>query len=127
MHLQEFAEPGVDILKLRGEIDLHYAPVLRSLLVTKAKAHCPALLLDMSEVEFIDSSGLAALIEYLREAAEFGGLFCLGGVREHLRSIFEIVRLDTVMCIFADPAEAKNALLQGHLQPPERSLFAPAA
>ena len=66
MRLKEATEGGIDIFVLEGEIDLHYAPVLRSLLQGKVAARNAALVLDLSGVSFIDSSGLAAMIEYFR-------------------------------------------------------------
>ena len=110
MQLHEIFEEGIDILQLRGEIDLHYVPVLRSILNGKIKAHCPALILDLREVDFIDSTGLAVLITYHRDCAKFGGMFCLTGLHGHVRHVFELVHLDTVLPIFADVHEAKVAV-----------------
>jgi anti-sigma B factor antagonist len=68
------------------------------------------LLLDVSRLSFIDSFGVAAIVEYLRDSTQFGGRFCIGGADEQLRSIFELIRLDQAMPIFADNAKAKEAL-----------------
>src|SRR5215217_7882298 len=110
MQLHEYTENSIDVLQLKGDVDLHYAPVLRALLKAKAKGRCRTLLLDMSAVSFVDSSGLAAILEYLRDATNFGGRFCIGGVGKQLRGIFEIIHLDKVMPVFADALEAKKAL-----------------
>ncbi|MFN2508224.1 MAG: STAS domain-containing protein [Chthoniobacterales bacterium] len=123
MRLTESAEEGVDVLALEGEIDLHYAPVLRSLLQGKVKGRCPALVLDFARVSFIDSSGLAAIVEYFRDAAEHQGVLCLAGLDETLQTVFEIVRLDKVIPIFASAAEAKEALKEGRVRPPGPGLF----
>ncbi len=106
MQLHESVEQGIRIFHVRGEIDLHYAPVLRSLLGAKAKARCPALILDLREVDFIDSTGLAVLIGYHRDCRKFGGRFCLTGLQGHVRQIFELVHLDTVLPIFRDVCAA---------------------
>jgi anti-sigma B factor antagonist len=100
MRFKESVEEGIDVFHLEGEIDLHYAPVLRSLLQAKVGAGCPALLIDLSEVSWIDSSGLAAIIEYFRDSAGYQGLLCLAGLNSTLQTIFEIVRLDKVIPIF---------------------------
>ena len=127
MRLQELTHDDICTLKLEGEIDLHFAPILRTVLVAKAKAQCPALLLDLTGVEFIDSTGLAAIIEYLRESAKFGGRFCIGGIGEQLRSTFEIVRLDRSMPIFTEAASARDALRRDRLPPASEPLFVSAA
>src|SRR5438128_2138668 len=98
------------ILALRGEIDMFYAPVLRSLLQAKAKASCPALVLDMTEVQFIDSTGLAAIIEYLRDAASFAGTLCIAGLQQPVEATFEIVKLNKVVPIIRSLEEAKKAI-----------------
>ena len=127
MRLHEQVRDGIDVFVLGGEIDLHYAPVLRARLQAKARSGCPALLLDVSGVGFIDSSGISAILEYLRDATKFGGRFCIGGVSEQLRWIFDVVGLGKVMPIFADAAQAKEALSSGSMPVPATPLFAAAA
>lgn len=126
MRLREQTEAGVDIISVQGEIDLHFAPVLRQVLQGKAKQRCAALLLDLTGVEFINSSGVAAILEYLRDATDNGSLFCIGGVSSHVRPIIEIVRLDRSMPIFADAARAKEAIIARRLPAVSRPLFVAA-
>jgi anti-sigma B factor antagonist len=127
MRLHEYRENDIDVLELEGEIDLHYAPVLRDLLCGKARSRCHSLLLDVSRVEFIDSTGLAAIIDYLRKSNSFGGRFCIGGVGEQLQPIFEIIRLDRAMPIFAEVAKAKQALTYNCVPAVSEPLFKSAA
>jgi anti-sigma B factor antagonist len=127
MRLHEYTEGSVDVLELEGEIDMHFAPVLRRLLQGKRDASCPALLLDMSAVEFIDSTGLAVILEYVRDTSAYDGRFCIGGVSANLRTIFEIVRLDRAIPIYRDAATAKNALISGVIPAVSEPLFASAA
>ena len=127
MRLHEYNQSGVDVLQLAGEIDMHFAPVLRQLLQGKREARCPALLLDLSAVEFIDSTGLAVILEHMRDTSAYDGRFCIGGVSENLRTVFEIVRLDRAMPIFLDATRAKNALISGRVPSVSEPLFASAA
>lgn len=113
MKLHESRQNNIQLFHLEGEIDLHYAPALRARFAAKAKARCPALVLDLSGVSFIDSTGIAVLIEYLRGAAKFQGQFCISQPTEHVRDVFEIVRLKTVIPIFDSIAEAITALQKG--------------
>jgi anti-sigma B factor antagonist len=53
-------------------------------------------------VTYIDSSGLAALIEGMQNVEQYGGKFVLAGLQETIRTIFEIARLDQVFQIFPD-------------------------
>jgi anti-sigma B factor antagonist len=115
MRLNELVEEGGVVFCLQGEIDLHYSPVLRSLCQSKIKARCPVLILDLSAVDYIDSTGLAAVMEYFRDTAEYGGILCLTGLNEKLKTIFEIVGLDKTIPIFASTAAAKVALKEGRV------------
>ncbi len=123
MRLKESVEEGIAILAMEGEIDLHYAPVLRRLLQGKVKEHCPALVLDLARVTFIDSAGLAAIVEYFRDASRYEGVLCLTGLNEDLRTVFEIVRLDQLLPVFSTNAEAIEALKDGNVHPPGAALF----
>ena len=127
MRLKESVEEGVAILAMEGEIDLHYAPVLRALLQGKVKELCPALVLDLARVTFIDSSGLAAIVEYFRDASDYKGVLCLTGLNENLRTVFEIVRLDQVISAFPTNAEAVAAVKEGSIRPPGAALFGRSA
>ncbi len=123
MRLKESIAAGVNILTLEGEVDMHYAPVLRSLLQGKVHERCPVLVLDLIRVSFIDSAGLAAIIEYFRDAAEHEGVLCLSGLNETLRTVFEIVKLDRVIPIFPSVEGALAALKEGSVHPPDAKIF----
>lgn len=99
MQAREITIDGVCVLQLEGEIDLAVSPQLRDTLAQHAKARRPALLLDFSAVSYVDSSGLATLIEYVREAEEFGGKFALAAVSQRVRTIFELVRLHEFLAL----------------------------
>ena len=117
MRLKESHEDGVTVFALSGAIDLHYVPTLRSLFQSRLHERCPALIVDLSEVEFIDSTGLATLIEYHRDAGAHGGIFCLAGINPNLKAIFDVVQLEKVLAIFATVAEARSAIKSGLVRP----------
>ncbi|MDQ2868698.1 MAG: STAS domain-containing protein [Verrucomicrobiota bacterium] len=118
MRLKELEVEGIAVFAISGEVDLHFAPALRSLFAAKVKARCPALILDLSGVDYIDSTGLATLIEYFRDASEYGGVLCLAGLNEKLKPVFDIVRFDQVLSIFPTVDEAVKAIQQGRVLPP---------
>lgn len=110
MNFRESHHRHVHVFHLDGEIDLDQAPHLRSFFRTKASAHCPALVVDLSRVPLIDSTGIAVLLEYLRDAGDFNGRFCFAAPTDHVRTVFEMIRLDTVIPIFNSVAEAIDVL-----------------
>ncbi len=118
MRLKEEADETAIVLALAGQIDLHYSPVLRSLLQGKVKARCPALILDFSEVEYIDSTGLAAIMEYRRDASDYDGVLCLAGLNARVQPIFDVVKFDQIIPIFRSAAAARAALRKGEVRPP---------
>jgi anti-sigma B factor antagonist len=89
-----------EVLPLRGEIDLHISPSVTASLNAMIEKKPRRLVVDLSDVTYIDSAGLAALIEAMQKVEGYGGKFLLAGLQETVRSIFEISRLDQVFQIF---------------------------
>jgi len=94
------------VLVLAGEIDMNCSVILRNRLRDLLRDNPPVLVVDMTEVEFMDSSGLGTLVEALRWSRRNGGQLKLVGLAESVRSIFEISRLETVFEIYDTEAEA---------------------
>jgi anti-sigma B factor antagonist len=123
MRLRESRHDRIHVFHLTGAIELHNAAALRSHLQMKVARRCPALILDLSGVSYIDSTGLALLIEYLRDAEAFGGHFLLVGLTDPVRHIFDIVQLHKALPIFRDLDEAKAKLRKGVLSRTQHPLF----
>ena len=110
MQWTESQENEFTVLSLTGEVDLQHSPALRKVLQEKIKVHCPALIIDFSGVEYIDSSGLATLVEYRRDSRAYKGEFALANLSTRVRTIFELVRLNEIIQIHAALADAKASL-----------------
>lgn len=102
-------ENSPNVVPLEGEIDLHVSPQIGARLTSMIKQKPPKLVVDLSQVTYIDSSGLAVLIEAMQNVGRYGGKFALTGLQESVRPIFEIARLDQVFRIFPDTATALAA------------------
>jgi anti-sigma B factor antagonist len=89
-----------NVLPLDGEIDLHVSPRISAQLNQMIAAKPKQLVVDMSQVSYIDSSGLAVLIEGMQNVAAYGGKFSLAGLQDAVKPIFEIARLDQVFQIY---------------------------
>ncbi|MBV9007638.1 MAG: STAS domain-containing protein [Verrucomicrobia bacterium] len=96
------------VIPLEGEIDLHVSPRIANTLNAAVKEQPRNLVVDLSKVSYIDSSGLAVLIEAMQNVERYGGKFALAGLQENVRPIFEIARLDQVFRIFPDTAAAST-------------------
>jgi anti-sigma B factor antagonist len=99
-----------NVLTLDGEIDLHVSPRVAISLRQMVKKRPAKLVVDLARVTYIDSSGLAVLIETMQTVAEYGGAFAIAGIQETVRSIFEIARLDQVFRIYPDVETALAAV-----------------
>src|SRR4051794_28399802 len=97
------------VLPLEGEIDLHISPRVAESLGGMIRQKPARLVVDLSRVTYIDSSGLAVLIEGMQNMEGYGGKLVLAGLQENVRPIFEIARLDQVFIIFPDVKAALAA------------------
>ena len=95
-----------NVLPLKGEIDLHVSPSVTASLNEMINNKPARMIVDLSDVSYIDSAGLAALIQAMQKVEGYGGKFMLAGLQETVRSIFEISRLDQVFQIFPDADSA---------------------
>ena len=93
-----------------GAIDLHVSPELRASLRTIIDEEKPKkLVVDLSQVPYIDSSGIAVLIGAMQSLEHEGGVFLLAGAQEGVRMIFESAKLDQYFRLFPDVESAAAA------------------
>lgn len=97
------------ILPLEGEVDLHVSPGIASALRVAMQDEPAKLLIDLSKVTYIDSSGLAVLIEGMRQVEAYGGKLYLIALQETTKLIFQTSGLDQAFRIFPDAASALAA------------------
>lgn len=95
------------ILSPTGDVDLSRSPALRSSLRQIQETRRPKrLVVDLSGVSYMDSSGVATLVEALQTTRKQGSKMVLCGLGPRVRSIFEIARLDTVFTIVGQVDDA---------------------
>ena len=89
-----------EVVPLEGEIDLHESPQIMDRLNPLIARKSPCVHLDMSRVSYIDSSGLAVFIDAMQRIQNYGGEFALVAIRDSVRKILEIARLDQIFKIY---------------------------
>lgn len=95
------------VAQLHGEIDLHNSPEVRTALLHLLQQNNPKrLVLNLSQVPYMDSSAIAVLVEALQKLRKAGGKLCLTGLQPRVKGLLEIARLDTIFVITQDEAEA---------------------
>jgi anti-sigma B factor antagonist len=98
------------IVEVQGEVDLYSSPKMREALVGLTDGKSPAVLVDLSRVEYMDSSGVATLVEGLQRARQYGGQFKLAGLAPAIRDVFRFARLEKVFEIYEDTQAALRAV-----------------
>lgn len=91
---------GVSVVTLKGEVDLKHSPDARKVILGNLKRR-KHVLVDLSGVEYIDSSGVASLVEGLQYARSNDLGFSLVGVSEAAMNVLRLARLDKVFRIYA--------------------------
>jgi anti-sigma B factor antagonist len=107
----EREQNGVHVIVLEGEIDLETSPQLRTILRAKAQHKNVRVLLDFAGVTYVDSSGLATLLEFYQTTRHQGGRLVLAQLTKRVQNALEIVRLHEIFTIYPDIALAQEALL----------------
>jgi anti-sigma B factor antagonist len=84
------------VVRLRGEVDLSWSQQVRKAILAALGA-TGKVGVEMSEVSYIDSSGIAALVEGLQNARSKGQQFGLVGVSKAVMAVLQLARLDRVV------------------------------
>ncbi|MFQ5443161.1 MAG: STAS domain-containing protein [Nitrospinales bacterium] len=101
---------GSVTLKIRGEIDMNSSPETREVLTSLFDKSNKGIVVDLSGVEYIDSSGIATLVEGLQWSHKSKNKFRLASLTPEVKDIFEIARLLTIFEIFDSPEEALKGI-----------------
>lgn len=92
------------VVRLSGEVDLSWSGRVREVLLEALTAHSVAV--DLAAVGYIDSSGIAALVEGLQTARASGRRFVLVATSAPVLAVLELARLDRVFTLLPDLAAA---------------------
>ena len=94
------------VIQLKGEVDLSCSPQARKQIL-KALSNQRHLLIDLSAVEYIDSSGVASLVEGYQMARNKQTEFALLGVSKAVMQVLQLARLDKIFVIYNSLAECE--------------------
>ncbi|MEQ9364784.1 MAG: STAS domain-containing protein [Leptospirales bacterium] len=81
------------VIALKGELGLYGVPEASRWMETALTTPGNDVALDLAGLEFIDSSGIAAIVHWRKQVADGGGRFALLAVPENLRRVLELSRL----------------------------------
>ncbi len=100
------------VLAPTGRLDITTAWQFRLRLQESISAASPHVLVDLSEVNFIDSSGLTSLVAGMRDADKVDGSFRICNVHPEAKLVFEVTMMDSVFDIYDTEEEAIAAPYQ---------------
>lgn len=96
------------LFKLRGSLDLATAPTVRAALSEAAEKGSQHLIVDLTQLEFLDSTGLGVLIGAHRRAAEHGGSFRLVVSDGPISRLLNITGLIAVFSVYHSLEDARH-------------------
>ncbi|MGA2301958.1 MAG: STAS domain-containing protein [Candidatus Acidiferrum sp.] len=107
MQIAARAIKGWTILDLSGDIDLAHSPAMRKALLGEIKEkRTPRVFLNLKNVRYIDSSGIASLVEGLKASRDLGSRLILYGLNKTVREVMQLSRLQKIFEIYEDEEQA---------------------
>ena len=95
------------LASVRGEVDLHNSPELRAALLGMLTKSLPKkMVLNLSQVPYMDSSAVAVLVEVLQKLRRAGGRLMLSALQPRVKGLLEIARLDSIFVLAGSDEEA---------------------
>ncbi len=106
MHVKTEHLSGAVVIAISGDIDLAGSPTLRQEVRKAASEKPERLIINLAEVGYMDSSGVATLVEAMQLTRRGNSKLVLCGLQTRVRSVFEIARLDSIFTIVANLDDA---------------------
>ncbi|MGB7847512.1 MAG: STAS domain-containing protein [Candidatus Acidiferrum sp.] len=101
---------GWVILDLSGDIDLAHSPAMRKVLLGEIKEkHTAKVFLNLKNVRYIDSSGIASLVEGLKASRDLGSRMILYALSPSVREVMELSRLQKIFEIYENEEQALSS------------------
>lgn len=119
MRISDHSEDFLAVVTVAGELDAATAPELRERLHSLLDAGCAWLLLDLRQLEYIDSEGLGLLIGAARRACETGGDLALICDRPNVLRVFDVSGTRELLNLRQQEQQAREFLAARHDANPE--------
>ena len=103
------SDENVVVVEAEGDIDLHRSAAFQQALLEPLSRHPQRMVVDLSRVSYMDSSGVASLVKLLSRVRRQNVDLKLAGLTPRVLSVFEITRLDTVFEIYPSQQEALDS------------------
>jgi len=98
------------VLAVAGEIDIYTAPLFKQAVVNLVSEGNTQVIIDLSDVTFMDSSGFGTLLGATKRLRPVGGGLHLAGANNTIQRMLHLTRLDTIMRVYPTAEEAVQAV-----------------
>ena len=99
------------VVCIHGDVDLYSSPQVRKTIMGLTKQKTKKILIDLSRVSYMDSSGVATLVEGLQHVGKYKGRLGIFGLDAAVKEVFELSRLDRVFEIYPDVDDALEKMV----------------
>jgi anti-sigma B factor antagonist len=110
MQVSHRSEQSIDIVKISGRLTMADTDKVREITSPLIEQHRYLLIFDLTDLEFVDSSGLAVFISVMKQLRNAGGDVVLCGVQKTVRTVFQLTRLHQVIDLFDSYQQAVDKL-----------------
>lgn len=97
---------GLTVCHIDGEVDINSSPDIKKSFDKLISKKTPKIVINLSKVAYVDSSGLATLVEILKGMRTYGGRIRLASLSPKIKSLFEITKLEKLFEIMGSEEEA---------------------
>ena len=106
MHISQKEANGINTYEIKGDIDINSSPDIREAFEKGVKNKMMKIIVNLNSVSYVDSSGLATLVEMLKKTRVYGGKLRISNLAPKVKSLFEITKLEKLFEIFETEEEA---------------------
>ena len=107
LQVELLEEDSVQCFNIIGEIDAFTAPVLKEQLAAAQRLQGLQAEIDLSDVDYIDSTGLGVFVGFYKALKVNGGYMKIIGVNDRLKRLFEITGLDEIIDIEKEGGQSR--------------------
>ena len=109
MQISHEESSGVSVFRVEGDIDINTSPDIKKSFDKAISEKKDKIVINLEGVGYVDSSGLATLVEILKNMRAYGGKLKLANLSPKVKGLFEITKLDKLFDIVSGEEEAVNS------------------
>jgi len=113
LEIEEATSDRMPVVRLGGTINIENSPALRQALEARLKDRPAAMLVNLSKLERIDTSGLATLVECAQSLREHGGRLLVAGLRGEMTDSLSLSQVRGVFLLFDTERQALSEASAG--------------